>query len=80
MRTVLILAFASALAAQEDLRNPATSPADIDAGTKTFRSHCAECHGFKGDGGRGPNLALPVKSASALDPRQRLGGLPRDKQ
>lgn len=57
MRTVLILAFASALAAQEEVRNPASSPADIEAGAKTFRSHCAECHGIKGDGGRGPNLA-----------------------
>jgi putative heme-binding domain-containing protein len=30
---------------------------DVAAGAKTFRSHCAECHGLKGEGGRGPNLA-----------------------
>jgi putative heme-binding domain-containing protein len=60
MRTLSILAFASALAAQEDLRNPAKSAADIAAGAKTFRSHCAECHGINGEGGRGPNLATGV--------------------
>lgn len=42
------------------VRNPRTSPADIAAGAKTFRSHCASCHGLKGDGGRGPNLASGV--------------------
>ena len=38
-------------------RNPLTSPADVAAGAKTFRSHCAPCHGLNGEGGRGPNLA-----------------------
>lgn len=37
-----------------------TSDADVAAGAKTFRSHCAECHGLNGEGGRGPNLALGV--------------------
>jgi cytochrome c oxidase cbb3-type subunit III len=41
-------------------RNPLTSPADVAAGAKTFRSHCAPCHGLNGDGGRGPNLASGV--------------------
>lgn len=42
------------------MRNPRTSPADIAQGEKTFRSHCSPCHGFKGDGGRGPNLSNGV--------------------
>ncbi|MEJ7606661.1 MAG: c-type cytochrome, partial [Bryobacteraceae bacterium] len=29
---------------------------DVVAGAQTYRSHCAECHGLKGEGGRGPNL------------------------
>jgi len=41
-------------------RNPFTSPADISAGAKTFRSHCAPCHGVNGEGGRGPNLTTGV--------------------
>ena len=38
----------------------AASDVDVAAGAKTFRSHCAECHGLNGEGGRGPNLALGV--------------------
>src|SRR5262245_42864761 len=41
-------------------RNPFTSPADVSAGANTFRSHCAPCHGLKGEGGRGPNLTTGV--------------------
>lgn len=41
-------------------RNPSTSPADVAAGAKTFRSHCASCHGLNGEGGRGPNLTTGV--------------------
>lgn len=58
MTRLLILVAASACFAQTDeVRNPRTSAADIAAGEKTFRSHCASCHGFKADGGRGPDLA-----------------------
>jgi putative heme-binding domain-containing protein len=32
----------------------------VAAGAKIFRSHCAECHGLKGEGGRGPNLTTSV--------------------
>jgi cytochrome c oxidase cbb3-type subunit 3 len=39
------------------VQNPRTTPADIAAGAKTFRSHCAPCHGYDGTGGVGPNLA-----------------------
>ena len=41
-------------------RNPLTSHADVVAGAKTFRSHCASCHGLHGEGGRGPNLTSGV--------------------
>ena len=40
-----------------EIRNPFTSPSDVAAGSKIFRSHCAVCHGLEGTGGRGPNLA-----------------------
>jgi putative heme-binding domain-containing protein len=33
---------------------------DVSAGAKIFRSHCAECHGLRGEGGRGPNLTTGV--------------------
>ena len=29
---------------------------DPEAGARIYRSHCTECHGLKGEGGRGPNL------------------------
>ena len=57
MRRLVILLWAGSLVAQQGIRNPRTTPEDIIAGAKTFRSHCAPCHGMKGEGGRGPNLA-----------------------
>jgi len=59
-----------AAAAQAEIattRNPLTSPADVAAGAKTFRSHCAPCHGLNGEGGRGPNLASGVFSHGSSD-------------
>lgn len=63
--SVLAAAFAITLYAQsetqtEPIHNPRTSPDDVAAGAKTFRSHCAACHGLNGEGGRGPNLASGV--------------------
>ena len=60
MRQFLILpivcyAFLSAQPAE--LQNPRTSPDDVAQGAKTFRSHCASCHGLHGEGGIGPRLA-----------------------
>jgi putative heme-binding domain-containing protein len=34
--------------------------ADVAAGSKIFRSHCAECHGMNGEGGRAPRLTTGV--------------------
>jgi cytochrome c oxidase cbb3-type subunit III len=53
---VVFLLAVSATFAQEHPK----SPADIAAGAKMFRSHCAECHGAKGEGGVGPNLTTGV--------------------
>jgi len=53
----LISLWAGLAAAQtEPVKNPHTSPQDVAAGAKIFRSHCAECHGLNGEGGRGPAL------------------------
>jgi putative heme-binding domain-containing protein len=40
--------------------NPRNTPADIAAGAKIFRSHCADCHGLTAEGGKGPNLTTGV--------------------
>lgn len=61
------MAIAIQLPAQTELRNPYTSPADVAAGAKTFRSHCAACHGLNGQGGRGPNLTTGVFYHGATD-------------
>jgi quinoprotein glucose dehydrogenase len=61
MKQIAALLWSVTLFAQpDDVRNPRTSPQDAAAGAKTFRSHCAPCHGFNGEGGRGPNLAAGV--------------------
>lgn len=52
----MLLALSLGAQSLEQIRNPHTSPADVAAGAKTFRSHCAECHGIAGEGSRGPNL------------------------
>ena len=43
-------------AQQSDIKNPYTSPEDVAAGGRIFRSHCAACHGSEGVGGRGSAL------------------------
>jgi putative heme-binding domain-containing protein len=61
MSRCILLFWAAALLAQEaEVHNPRTSPSDVAQGEKTFRSHCSPCHGLKGEGGRGPNLAAGV--------------------
>ena len=59
--TLLGLLFAMvAFGQQSPVSNPHTTAADRAAGAKIFRSHCAQCHGAKGEGGPGPNLATSV--------------------
>lgn len=63
-----LLFVAATMAAQPTAeRNPRTSPADVAAGARTFRSHCSPCHGMNGDGGRGPNLANGVFYRGSTD-------------
>src|SRR5690349_4475103 len=57
---LLLLAAAGAFGQQTEVRNPHATPADVGAGAKIFRSHCAQCHGSKGEGGLGPNLTAGV--------------------
>ena len=58
MRGLAAFLWTLALFAQtEEVRNPHNTAKDVALGAKTFRSHCAECHGLKAEGGRGPNLA-----------------------
>ena len=48
---------ASYLAAQpREVPPHAPSPDDVRFGANIFHSHCAECHGLNGEGGRGPDL------------------------
>ena len=56
--TLLIVAVASGQ--QGEVRNPHTSPADVAAGAKIFRAHCAECHGLGGEGDRAPKLTTGI--------------------
>ena len=57
LTVVLACGFALPLPAQQgDIENPYTSPEDVAAGGRIFRSHCAACHGINGTGGRGPDL------------------------
>src|SRR6476646_10862636 len=56
VRMTALLLFAGLSVAQV-VRNKNTSAEDVAAGAKTFHSHCSPCHGYAGEGGRGPNLA-----------------------
>lgn len=44
------------------------TPADLAAGAQLFQVHCALCHGAKGEGGKGPTLAVPALPRAADDP------------
>jgi len=50
--TICAVLLTSALCAQ--------SPAELDQGRKLFETHCAFCHGPRGEGGKGPTLAQPT--------------------
>src|SRR5438046_7595298 len=65
--SLLSLLASGACGQEAEVNNPHTTPADVAAGAKIFRSHCAECHGLKGEGGRGPNLKTGVFFHGATD-------------
>ena len=56
MKTPILLALLLTAIAQAQIKNPHTTPADVAAGARIFRSHCADCHGITGQGGKGPAL------------------------
>ena len=43
-------------AEERENANPHTTPEDVAAGGRIYRSHCIECHGRDGTGGRGPDI------------------------
>ncbi len=47
--------------------NPYSSPEDVARGQRLFQGHCAPCHGPRGDGGFGANLAVPRLMRAADD-------------
>ena len=49
-------------------QNPFTSTQDLERGARLFAANCAPCHGPRGNGGRGANLARP-KLPRATDDR-----------
>lgn len=63
----LLLAAACAFGQGAAPSNSHATPADVAAGAKAFRSHCAQCHGAHGEGGRGPNLAAGVLFHGSTD-------------
>jgi putative heme-binding domain-containing protein len=52
------------------------NPADIQQGKQLFEGLCADCHGFEGAGGRGPNLNRPTLTRAPDD--ESLRALIRD--
>src|SRR5258708_1160501 len=62
MRLVWVLSIlaAGAFGQQPAVRNTRDAAADGAAGAKIFRSPCADCHGLRGEGGKGPNLTTGV--------------------
>jgi len=55
-----LLVLGIALTQNARTQNRPTTSDDVAAGAQMFRSHCAQCHGPKGEGGLGPNLASAV--------------------
>lgn len=52
---------------------------DPEAGARIYRSHCAECHGRQGEGGRGPSLTTGEFRTATSDAallRTILSGIP----
>jgi cytochrome c oxidase cbb3-type subunit III len=64
---VLVLAALEAQTKDIPNINPYTSPGDVERGARLFAANCAPCHGPKGNGGRGANLARPKLPRAADD-------------
>ena len=70
---LLIVAATATLLAQDHIELPSAPPkpaatnagasensTDLDKGRHLFETHCAICHGPRGEGGKGPTLAQPI--------------------
>jgi cytochrome c oxidase cbb3-type subunit 3 len=55
MRTLLVILVGAAIC----LAQTTPTPEDLKRGERLFQGHCAGCHGPRGSGGRGANLARP---------------------
>jgi len=67
---ILLVSTLSVLQAQHGsiIGNPFSTPDDLTAGTKSFRSQCAACHGLDGSGGAaGPDLSTGAFKHGASD-------------
>ena len=74
----LLLAF-QMVAAHQPTPPPKLTAKDLARGEKLFQAQCAYCHGARGDGGRGANLARPkLRHAPGEQALFRLisGGIP----
>ncbi|MEP7365632.1 MAG: c-type cytochrome [Acidobacteriota bacterium] len=62
MRLLAAASFVAALAFGQSppVKNPHTTSEDAAAGARIFHSHCADCHGITGHGGKGPDLTTGV--------------------
>jgi len=66
MRPVPLALLLSAITLAQN-SNPHTTAADVAAGARIFRSHCADCHGLYGQGGKGPDLTTGLFFHGASD-------------
>jgi len=60
--SVALMLWCAVLAAQDPAEvtpKPVTTPEDLAAGERIYRTQCAYCHGGRGEGGRGAILARP---------------------
>ena len=48
-------------------RNPYTAESDLQQGRKLYGGRCAGCHGPRGSGGKGANLAVPLLARAQTD-------------
>ena len=53
---LLLTCIGAGSAQQRANTNPHNTPEDVAAGGRIYRSHCVECHGRDGTGGRGPDI------------------------
>jgi putative heme-binding domain-containing protein len=65
--TLLLLLQAQNLELPAVNRNPFTAAADLEQGRKLYGGRCAGCHGPRGNGGKGANLAVPALTRGQTD-------------